>query len=76
MRDWPLRLHSLRRLTVRPRNPPRSVTVPNSSMLGGPFCENSARNEFDTPTFEITAVNRSGRSVIARPTVMPPAEPP
>src|SRR3984885_13690835 len=45
-------------------------------MLGGPFCENSARSAFETPTLEMTAANSAGRSVSARPTVIPPAEPP
>jgi hypothetical protein len=52
------------------------VVVPNSSMFGGPFWPNSARKALEMPTFEITPAKRSGLSVSARPTVMPPAEPP
>ena len=52
------------------------LTVPNSGMLGTPFDEDSARIMSDTGTCPTAAPNRSGRSVIARPTKMPPALPP
>jgi hypothetical protein len=45
-------------------------------MLGTPLEENSIRIESDTGTSSTAAPKRSGRSVIARPTKMPPALPP
>ena len=48
------------------------MTVPNSGMLGTPFAENSARTASDTGTWSTAAPKSSGRSVIARPTKMPP----
>ena len=48
-------------------------TVPNSAICVGPEGINSTRSAFNTPTLPITALNKSGRSVIARPKSMPPA---
>ena len=45
-------------------------------MFGTPLGVVSARTMSSAPTDGITAANRSGRSVIARPTRMPPALPP
>ena len=45
-------------------------------MLAGPPAVNSARKVFAAGTRSSTPANRSGRSVIERPMVMPPADPP
>jgi hypothetical protein len=45
-------------------------------MFGTPFVVVSTRMQSSAPTSISAAVNRSGRSVIARPIRMPPALPP
>src|SRR5215472_18237656 len=45
-------------------------------MLGTPLDVNSQRSASDTGTSSTAAPNKSGRSVIERPTKMPPALPP
>src|SRR5438309_3123871 len=50
-----------------------SFTVPNSGVLTGPLAENSIRSAFAQPTLQIAALNKSGRSVIARLIRIPPA---
>src|SRR3954471_17939740 len=55
------------------RNSSSFATVPNSGMFGMPLAVASARIMSSAPTPGTTAAKRSGRSVIARPTRMPPA---
>jgi len=50
-----------------------SFTVPNSGVFTGPLGVNSIRIAFAHPTLQIAALNRSGRSVIARLIRIPPA---
>src|SRR5436190_22281559 len=57
-------------------NPSSVLTVPNSGMLGTPLADDSMRTMSDAGTCATAAPKRSGRSVIARPTKMPPALPP
>src|SRR5579863_1197964 len=63
-------------MAYRPWNPSWVLTLPNSGILGGPLGENSMRSGLESPTASIAAANRLGRSVMDRPTVMPPALPP
>ena len=42
-------------------------------MLDTPFAVVSALNGFSIPTLDMPTANQSGRSVIARPIIIPPA---
>jgi hypothetical protein len=52
-----------------------SVTTGNweDYIAKGPFAENSSRMTFAQPTLQMTAAKSSGRSVIARLIIIPPA---
>src|SRR5947208_16225846 len=63
-------------MSYRPLNPSVVLVLPNSGMLGGPLGDSSTRTASDMPTSSSAAANRSGRSVMPRPIVMPPALPP
>ena len=67
---WPM---GLALIASSAPNPSFVATLPNSGIFGIPFGEFSARSMSRQPTPHTTAPKASGFSVIARPTVMPPA---
>src|SRR4030095_11993069 len=60
----------------RDLNPSAFLTVRNSGMFGMPLAVDSKRSASDTGTTSTAAPKSSGRSVIERPTKIPPALPP
>src|SRR4029450_3765130 len=56
--------------------PSSVLTVPNSGIFGMPLAVDSKRSASATGTTSTAAPKSSGRSVIERPTKMPPALPP